>query len=141
MAYEEATSASYVLRGTTPLAAGMSTVLSCSRSGKYKPNVQGTVRKRRLKSQGSCKLGFACTAALRVKVSAEGQVTVTVFPFHYGHGTDMADLPHLPLPSATRANAQGKYVILVDICCVSFPAKHALTDYIDTDTWFPGRCR
>ncbi|XP_043220460.1 uncharacterized protein LOC122380911 [Amphibalanus amphitrite] len=77
----------------------------CTRSGVFRPNGKGV---RRLKSQGSSKLGHACTSQLVADVADDGSVTATVYPHHYGHGTGPVDLPHLKIPAADKVVVKEK---------------------------------
>ena len=105
--FEEESAARYVMNAGR-LSPGCTAYYNCYRSGQYKPKT-GACRKRRLKSQGSRKLGFVCPAAVRAFVSEDGRVRALVFPHHCGHGAERAaEIPHLPLPRATKAYAQGE---------------------------------
>ena len=102
--FEANASAAYRVNGKA-LVAGGRAIYKCSRSGAYKPEGKGT---RRLKSQGSCKLGHICTSEIRAEAEQDGSVVATVFPYHYGHGTGPNDVPHLRIPAADKAVAKGE---------------------------------
>ena len=68
----------------------------CSRSGVYKAKGEGS---RNLKLQGSNKIGFACTAHIKVVQNTfTGKVNVEHCETH----THPTQLGHLPLPEETR---------------------------------------
>lgn len=58
---------------------------------------------RQLKSQGSCKSGNVCPAAIFVVESAAG-FSVTYYSTHFGHEQDLA---HLPLQKEEKALISG----------------------------------
>ena len=82
----------------------------CNRSGKYKPEGHG---KRQLKSQGSTKIGFQCSAYIKV---SEHLVNKNVFvkfcSTHYNHDLQLA---YLKIPEKTRLEIANKLHMGVDI--------------------------
>lgn len=78
----------------------------CRRSGTY--SSQGT-GKRQLKTQGSKKIGYSCTAQLIVKV-LEKEVIVDYYKNHYKH--DFL-LSHLPLPDDGKQSVAAKFPFLM----------------------------
>ena len=82
-------------------------IFVCSRSGVHRPSGSG---QRRLKSQGSAKLGMMCTSALHLQPQSDrggGGVSAVLYPHHHGHSTGVANLPHLRIPASDRAMAKG----------------------------------
>ena len=82
----------------------------CNRSGKYKPEGHG---KRQLKSQDSTKIGFQCSAYIKV---SEHLVNKNVFvkfcSTHYNHDLQLA---YLKMPEKTRLEIANKLHMGVDI--------------------------
>ena len=76
----------------------------CNRSGNYEAAVDEKNRKRKLKSQGSCKIGQMCPARLIV-VEKRNVTEVRACVRHYGHE---CKLEHVPLPQADKEVIQGK---------------------------------
>ncbi|XP_043223841.1 uncharacterized protein LOC122382504 [Amphibalanus amphitrite] len=98
--YEAKTSSSYVGRCKTPTADHPAVLFKCFRSGFHKPSGKGL---RRLKSQGSCKMGRDCTSEIRARLEEDGSIRATVFHFHYGHGTGSDGAAHLRIPKEDKA--------------------------------------
>lgn len=61
----------------------------CHRSGYYNPEGKGI---RKLKSQGSCKMGAVCPATITAYKLPSGLVDVKYFSTHVGHLTDLEEL-------------------------------------------------
>ena len=76
----------------------------CNRSGYYEAVVDEKERKRKLKSQGSHKIGQMCPARLIV-VEKRNVTEVRARVRHYGHE---CKLGHIPLPQADKEAIQGK---------------------------------
>ncbi|GFY56281.1 dCTP pyrophosphatase 1 [Trichonephila inaurata madagascariensis] len=72
----------------------------CCRSGMYKPKGKGI---KRLKSQGSAKIGISCPAVIKVRHSTEN-VVVQYFPKHQNHETQ---LEHLRISESDRTAIAG----------------------------------
>ncbi|KAF4531413.1 hypothetical protein B566_EDAN009655 [Ephemera danica] len=71
---------------------------ACHRDGNYESESTG---QRSLKSQGSCKIGGACPAKMKVKVSSESlQIDVDYTSTHFGHA---AEPGHERIPKHGRA--------------------------------------
>ncbi|XP_037075866.1 uncharacterized protein LOC119096967 [Pollicipes pollicipes] len=102
--YEVRSGAVYNIATSRPKK-GTTACYLCSRSGVYTP---ADCRKRRLKSQGTCKLGRRCTSDLAVTTREDGTVLVKMHTFHYGHGLDDGDVPHVRIPSAHKAIVKEK---------------------------------
>lgn len=63
-------------------------------------------RKRKLKSQGSCKLFNTCTSSIVIEKCSETlKCSVNYFPTHYGHGIN---LEHIRLSKQDRAMVAAK---------------------------------
>lgn len=90
---------SFIYRGGTKKVARDQAVtyLVCHRSGHYKPTMSSeTPRKRKLKPQGSCKMGGYCTAGIKLMKNIEtGIVKMEICHSHYGHPLDSDAIPHL----------------------------------------------
>ncbi|XP_043206050.1 uncharacterized protein LOC122372647 isoform X2 [Amphibalanus amphitrite] len=84
---------------------GQKTLFECSRSGVHAPSGSG---RRRLKSQGSSKLGVKCTSTLLMLQHDDGTVTAVLHPHHHGHSEGAANLPHLRIPAGDRAIAKAQ---------------------------------
>ncbi|XP_037068793.1 uncharacterized protein LOC119090104 [Pollicipes pollicipes] len=102
--YEAANGVVYNIASSRPRS-GTTARYLCSRSGVYAPAGTG---KRRLKSQGTCKLGCRCTSDVVATTREDGTVLVKVHPFHYGHPTDMSNIPHVRIPKLHKAAIKEK---------------------------------
>ncbi|XP_037070712.1 uncharacterized protein LOC119091902 isoform X2 [Pollicipes pollicipes] len=102
--YEADTGAVYNVASSRPRS-GTTARYLCSRSGVYAPAGTG---KRRLKSQGTCKLGCRCTSDVMATTREDGTVLVTVHPFHYGHSMGISNIPHVRIPSLHKAAIKEK---------------------------------
>merc|ERR1739838_1095708 len=83
-------------------------VYHCNRSGTYKPTVDNEKRKRKIKSQGSRKIGQLCPARIDVTEYApdvSDVVEVNARLTHYGHE---CQLEHLSLSKEERSFIEGK---------------------------------
>ena len=69
--------------------------MSCNRFG-HERKSRGT-GKRQMKSQGTSKLGNTCTCQLSVNVYDAGNISVKLYPSHYGH-----EPGHLRLSDSAR---------------------------------------
>ncbi|KAF0293513.1 hypothetical protein FJT64_000847 [Amphibalanus amphitrite] len=87
-------------RCKAPTADHPSVLFKCFRSGFHKPSGKGL---RRLKSQGSCKMGRDCTSEIRARLEEDDSIRATVFHFHYGHGTGSDGAAHLRIPKEDKA--------------------------------------
>ena len=82
----------------------------CNRSGKYKPEGHS---KRQLKSQGSTKIGFQCSAHIKVSEHlVNKKVFVKFCSTHYNHDLQLA---YLKMPEKTRLEIANKLHLGVDI--------------------------
>lgn len=81
----------------------------CHRSGSYEcaPVDQ---RKRRKKTQGTCKIGKHCLASLHAK-EEDGKVFVTFQKKHYGHPE--SNVEHQRLSSVETQVLAGKHLVIV----------------------------
>lgn len=97
---------SFIYRGGTKRVAKDQAVtyLICHRSGHYKPTMSDeSQRKRKIKPQGSCKMGGYCTAGIKVIKNVEtGVVRVEICHTHYGHPLDSDAIPHLRVTPTLR---------------------------------------
>ncbi|CAG9763475.1 unnamed protein product [Ceutorhynchus assimilis] len=73
------------------------TYFNCYRSGKV--IVKSVNRQRKVKSQGSCKLGINCVSQIILKKNSDNTYFVTYYKTHYGHSTE---LQHLTLSNQKR---------------------------------------
>jgi hypothetical protein len=67
----------------------------CHRDGQRKEIVPDALRKRRLKGQGSVKMGSSCPSCIQLKETQDGFVA-TYLPHHLGHEPDF-EKNYLPL--------------------------------------------
>lgn len=73
----------------------------CHRDGKPHPLVAEDQRLRRLKAQGSCKMGVSCPAGMESKETPAG-IELTYFPRHLGHKPDR-EKDFIPLTEEDKA--------------------------------------
>lgn len=74
----------------------------CNRSGSYKPDVSNNGRQRKLRKQGTAKIGGKCPARIDVEVEpVTGLLNVVFTATHVGHDMDVNYLP-----MTIRANIQ-----------------------------------
>nr|CAI5820051.1 unnamed protein product [Callosobruchus analis] len=68
----------------------------CNRSGK---KTEKADRKRKIKSQRTCKLNMACTSIVTLTICKDtNRCIITYCKTHYGHGKELQELQHLHLP-------------------------------------------
>jgi len=80
----------------------------CHRSGMYKEDVDsGYARKRKLKSQGTCKLNFNCTSTIKCRVLNNCKHEVEFIKTHYGH---QCDIQHLKISNTNSVEIASKLV-------------------------------
>ncbi|CAG9772283.1 unnamed protein product [Ceutorhynchus assimilis] len=79
------------------------TYFNCNRSGTYKSNIE--IRKRAIKSQGSCKIGHKCTSQNILNQNSTGQYCAQYYKTHYGH---TIEVQHIHLSKETRINIATK---------------------------------
>jgi len=103
-AYERDRRVSFIYRGGTKKISPdrAVTYLICHRSGTYKPAMaDNTPRLRKMKPQGSCKIGTYCTAGIKLlKQLNTGIVEATICHTHYGHELD--NVQHLRISQAMK---------------------------------------
>lgn len=87
------------------------TYMICHRSGHYKPTMEDTTkRKRKMKPQGSCKIGGYCTAGIKLmKNLITEEVTMNICHTHYGHPLDSEAIPHLRVSPGLKKIIQKKF--------------------------------
>ncbi|GFO27019.1 Zinc finger protein [Plakobranchus ocellatus] len=84
----------------------------CHRSGKERPSVDEENRKRAEKIQGSCKIGFRCTAFMTNKKDIDtGKITVQCCLWHIDH---YAKIAHLPISDEMKCFIKDKIAQGVD---------------------------
>lgn len=72
----------------------------CRRSGKLRQRGFGT---KKLKSQGSCKMGNYCLSTIEVKMAGIGDIhEVKFYEDHSGHELNVQNLAHITLPLSTK---------------------------------------
>jgi hypothetical protein len=103
-AYERDRKVSFIYRGGTKKISPERAVtyLICHRSGTYKPAMtQDSPRQRKMKPQGSCKIGTYCTAGIKLlKQLDTGIVEATICHSHYGHELD--NIQHLRISTSLK---------------------------------------
>lgn len=100
----------------------------CNRSGKRRL-VAADQRVRKIKSQGSRKIDFACTSAITARTVPEG-IKVKYYKTHYGHDNK---IDHIPLPETTKSSIasqlmQGKNFYLLIFCHTVSSVKAKFTE-------------
>ncbi|CAL4116745.1 unnamed protein product [Meganyctiphanes norvegica] len=70
----------------------------CRRSGNYKPR---SIRKRKLKLQGTCRIGTYCSSTIEVRLK-DGCYDVKFFEEHSGHTLGQEDMKYTNLPMSTK---------------------------------------
>ena len=97
---------SFIFRGGTKKISREQAVtyLICHRSGHYKPTMKDqSMRKRKMKPQGSCKMNGYCTAGIKLLKNLEsGEVKCEICHTHYGHPLDNGAIPHLRVNNVLR---------------------------------------
>ena len=96
--------------------------MSCNRSG-HERKSRGTGKKQ-MKSQGTSKLGNICTCQLSVNVYDACNVSVKLYPSHYGHEPEVG---HLRLSDSARKAVATKVK-------VGIPPKRILRDVRNIST-------
>lgn len=81
----------------------------CHRSGQYQPEGQ---HKRKLKAQGSRKIGGFCPSAMKVLVNADGKCVVEYTKTHVGHSQDLS---HLNLTASEREEVAKKIAMQIPV--------------------------
>lgn len=79
-------------------------VYNCNRSGTYRPTVADDKRKRKIKAQGTRKIGQLCPARILVHEYASGIIEAVAMITHYGHE---CQLHHISFSKEERAFIQG----------------------------------
>ncbi|CAG7660637.1 unnamed protein product [Allacma fusca] len=104
--YERERMVSFIFRGGTKKVSRDQAVtyLICHRSGHYKPTMKDqSLRKRKMKPQGSCKMNGYCTAGIKLCKSLEsGEIRCEICHTHYGHPLDNGAIPHLRVNNVLR---------------------------------------
>ena len=104
---------SFIYRGGTKKVAKDQAVtyLICHRSGHYKPTMTDvSKRQRKMKPQGSCKMGGYCTAGIKLLKNLEtAEVKMEICHTHYGHPLDSDAIPHLRVNPTLRKIILGKF--------------------------------
>ncbi|KAG8185999.1 hypothetical protein JTE90_027669 [Oedothorax gibbosus] len=77
----------YVTCQTYKTSYGYKHTYGCHRSGRYVARIEGG-RKRRIRSDGSVKMGIMCSAGIICREYKDDVVEVMFFPYHYGHGKE-----------------------------------------------------
>ncbi len=102
---EKETSARFVAKRSWQKKDGsVGKVYNCNRSGTYRPTVDDDQRKRKIKAQGSRKIGQLCPARMFVTEQPGGLTEVVAVLTHYGHD---CQLNHLSLSKEDRSFIQG----------------------------------
>jgi len=79
---------------------------ACHRSGLFVEKVApGYTRKRKLKSQGSCKLNFNCTSTITCKIFTNNEHHIEFVKTHYGHE---CEIQHLKLSKCNTVQIASK---------------------------------
>ncbi|XP_072383099.1 uncharacterized protein [Diabrotica undecimpunctata] len=87
------------------------TYYNCNRSGVSQVKLSSNKRKRKMKVQGSCKQGIACTSTIQLrKYLKTGQCDVKYVPEHYGHVTE---LQHLRISQSNKLEIAEKLAMAV----------------------------
>lgn len=104
--YERERMISFIYRGgTKKISKNQSvTYMICHRSGHYKPTMSDVnKRQRKMKPQGSCKIGGYCTAGIKLLRNLDnGELKMDICHTHYGHPLDSEAIPHLRVNPALR---------------------------------------
>lgn len=103
---ERQTKSSFVSRyGSKHLKDGTAkTTFVCHRSGIFSSKSEG---KRLCKSQGTCKIGNHCTAAIELHQEESGICSVIYYKTHFGHEQNIA---FLRLSSSDRESIAGEFI-------------------------------
>jgi hypothetical protein len=111
--YERERMVSFIYRGGTKKIAKDQAVtyMICHRSGHYKPTMRDeSLRKRKLKPQGSCKMGGYCTAGIKLLKNLDnGTIKMEICHTHYGHPLDSDAIPHLRVNPTLRKVILAKF--------------------------------
>lgn len=109
--YERDRKVSFIYRGGTKKISSEKAVtyLICHRSGIYKPTPgAASERKRKMKPQGSCKIGTHCTAGVKLlKNLINGTIEATICHTHYGH--ELENIQHLRVNVTIKEILLGKF--------------------------------
>lgn len=125
--YEKDRMVSFIYRGGTKKISVLQSVtyMICHRSGHYKPTMADTAtRKRKMKPQGSCKIGGYCTAGIKlVRNLEDGEILADICHTHYGHPLDSEALPHLRVNPVLKRMLVKKFeegYLMISFKCVIY---------------------